>query len=170
MNLTQLLTEKRPVLLEKWRDRVFACYPPETAGFLRKEADRFSNPVAHRLSEGLKGIFAVLLGDLGPEAASAQLDEVLRIWAVQNFTPSQALAFVFFLKPIIREELAKELKTDAALAEELLEWESRLDGLALLGFDVYMKRREKLSDLRVEEVKARVSGLLRRAGVDLDTL
>lgn len=170
MNLKQLLTEKRPALLEEWRERVFACYPPETAGFLRKEADRFSNPVAHRLNEGLKGLFAVLVEDAGAEAASAQLDEVLRIWAVQNFTPSQALAFVFFLKPIIREGLAKELKTDAQLAEEMLDLESRLDGLALLGFDVYMKRRDKLTDLRVEEVKARVSGLLRRAGVDLNIL
>ncbi len=170
MNLKQLLTEKRPVLLEKWRERVFACYPPETAAFLRKEADRFSNPVAHRLSEGLKGIFAALLEGVGPEAASAQLDEVLRIWAVQSFTPSQALAFVFFLKPIIREELAQELRADVALAEEMLDLESRLDGLALLGFDVYMRRREQLTDLRVEEVKARVSGLLRRAGVDLDSI
>jgi hypothetical protein len=170
MNLKRLLAERRADILEKWRARLFACYPPETAGFLQKEADRFSNPVAHRLTEGLKGLFAVVLEDGGAEAASVHLDEVLRIWAVQNFTPSQALAFVFFLKPIIREELAKEIRADAGMAEEMLDLESRLDGLALLGFDVYMKRREKLSDLRVEEVKARVSGLLRRAGVDLDTL
>jgi len=166
MNLKQLLAERRGVILERWRDRVFACYPPETAEFLRREADRFSNPVAHRLTEGLKGIFGAVMGEAGPEVASAQLDEVLRIWAVQDFTPSQALAFVFFLKPIIREELATELKADAGLREELLDLESRLDGLALLGFDVYMKRREKLSELKVAEMKARISGLLRRVGVD----
>lgn len=170
MTLKRLLSERRATILEKWRDRVFACYPPETASFMRREADRFSNPVAHRLTEGLKGIYAALLGESPATEVSAQLDEVLRIWAVQDFTPSQALAFVFFLKPIIREELAGELKADAGLAEELLDLESRLDGVALLGFDVYMQRREKLSELKVAEMKARISGLLRRVGVDPNTL
>lgn len=170
MTLKRLLSERRAAILEKWRDRVFACYPPETASFMRQEADHFSNPVAHRLTEGLKGIYAALLGESPAAEVSAQLDEVLRIWAVQDFTPSQALAFVFFLKPIIREELAGELKADAALAAELLDLESRLDGVALLGFDVYMQRREKLSELKVAEMKARISGLLRRGGVDPTTL
>jgi hypothetical protein len=49
-----------------------------------------------------------------------------------------------------------------------MELDSRIDGLALLGFDGYTQRREKLCELKVNEVKARVSGLLRRAGIDID--
>jgi hypothetical protein len=99
----------------------------------------------------------------------ASLDEVIRVWAVQDFTPSQAMAFVFIWKKIIREELAQELK-DPGLAEACLELESRIDGLALLGFDVYMKRREKLYEIRVDEVKKRIGGLLRSKGIDLANL
>jgi hypothetical protein len=47
----------------------------------------------------------------------------------------------------------------------LRELESRIDGLALLCFDVYMKRREKLYEIRANEAKTRVSGLLRKAGL-----
>ena len=56
------------------------------------------------------------------------------------------------------------------LAGELMELESHIDGLALLGFDVYTKRREKLTEIRVNEVKNRVSALLRRTGVNKDNL
>jgi len=86
--------------------------------------------------------------------------------ALQDIPPSQALAFVFYLKQVIRDELAEELK-DLTLAPEMADLESRIDGLALLGFDGYMQRREKLCELKVNEVKARVSGLLRRAGIDI---
>ena len=41
----------------------------------------------------------------------------------------------------------------------------RLDGLALLGFDVYMQRREKLCEVKISEVKRKVSTLLRRQGM-----
>jgi hypothetical protein len=100
------------------------------------------------------------------EEARAALDEIIRVLALQDIPPSQALAFVFHLKQVIREELAAELK-DLSLAPELVELESRIDGLALLGFDAYTKRREKLCELKVNEVKAKVSGLLRRAGLRL---
>jgi hypothetical protein len=50
-----------------------------------------------------------------------------------------------------------------------LEIESRIDGLALLCFEVYMKRREKLYELRINEVKNQVSGLMRRTGLTLIT-
>ena len=62
--------------------------------------------------------------------------------------------------------MAKELRS-GDLAGELLEWESRIDGVGLMGFDVYTKRREKLHEIRVTEIKNRVSGLMRRTGLDL---
>ncbi len=68
------------------------------------------------------------------------------------------------LKKVIREKLEREVRENG-ISEELIELESRIDGLALLSFDVYMKRREKLYEIRVNEVKNRVSGLMRRAGL-----
>ena len=97
------------------------------------------------------------------------LDEMIRIRALQNFSPSQALAFIFLLKNVIREELAEEIQKEN-LAAELQEVESRIDGLALLGFDVYTKRREKIYEIKADEAKRRVSGLMRKTGLDVDSL
>jgi len=165
--LIPFLSAKSPAILEKWLDILLGSYSPDTVRFLKMEKDPFSNPVAHQLNRGLTDILAVLVEDLGVEEANAALDEVIRVLALQDAPPSRALAFIFTLKQVIREVLAEELE-DLALAPELLELESRIDGLALLGFDGYTKRREKLCDLKVNEVKARVSGLLRRAGIEID--
>jgi hypothetical protein len=169
MPLTQLLQEKKPRLMERWLQLIFQSYPPETARFLKKEKNRFDNPVGFRISQGVQGLVEALLTDAEPGQFTASLDEIIRIQALQNFTPAQALAFVFLLKNVIREELGEALK-DPHLAEACLELESRIDGLALLGFEVYVQRREKLHEVRLNEVKNRVSGLLRRSGLTMASL
>lgn len=170
MKLVQLLSQKKSAIFERWLDLIFSTYPPETTGFLKKEKDRFSNPVAYRIYEGAKGLVEAIVSGAAAEELSRHLDEIIRIRAMQDFQPSQALAFVFFLKNVVRGELAREIQADAGLAAEMLEFESQIDGLALLGFDVYQKRREKLCEIKVDEIKRSVSGLLRKAGVNLNSL
>jgi len=166
MKLTDLLTQKKSRIVDGWLRVIYESYPPETAIFLKKEKDRFDNPVGISTADGIKALYEALLVEMETDRVLAALDEIIRIRAIQDFSPSQALAFIFLLKNVIREELAKELRA-GDLAAELLELESRIDGLALLGFDVYTKRREKLHEIRVNEIKKRVSGLMRRTGLDL---
>jgi hypothetical protein len=164
MTLVNLLSKKKSEILERWRDVVFDTYAPETARFLKSQKDRFANPIAYQLTRGLTGILDVFLHGAETDQALTQLDEVLRLKALQDASPSRALAFIFVLKTVIREKLAQELQ-DPAYAAELTELESRLDGLGLLGFDAYMQRREKLCDVKVSEIKRKVSTLLRRLGM-----
>lgn len=145
---------------------LLAHFSPETLRLFHQEKNPFANPVAYQLNRGLEAILSVLLAEEGGLAGLQAVDEVVRLMALQDSPPSQALAFVFFLKQVVREELAQELE-DLSLAPELVELESRIDGLALLGFDAYMQRREKLYDIKVLEMKNRISGLLRRAGIEL---
>ena len=128
MKLLSLLAERKTSLKERWRQRLFESYPPETVIFLKKEKNRFDNPMGHQLSEGLGRILETLVQELGRNQVLAALDEVIRVRALQNFTPSQALAFIFLLKNVIREELAPELK-DGQFSQELQEVESRIDGI-----------------------------------------
>ena len=92
----------------------------------------------------------------------------LAISARDSVWKSKALAFIFLLKNVIREELAPELK-DGQFSPELQELESHIDGMALLGFEVYTQRREKLYEIRVTEVRKRVSGFLRSKGMDVNS-
>ena len=168
MELLELLAEKKAGLTERWLHRLFESYPRQTTVFLKKENNRFDNPVGHQLSQGLARIVEAVLQQLDRDQVLAALDEVIRIRALQNFAPSQALAFLFLLKNVIREELAPELK-EGRFSSELQELDSRIDGLTLLGFDVYTQRREKLFEIRVNEVKQRVSGFLRSKGMDVNS-
>lgn len=168
MKLLKLLSEKKASLTDRWRQRLFESYPPETTVFLKKEKNNFDNPVGYRASRGLTRIVEALVQETDRDQVLAALDEVISIRALQNFSPSQALAFIFLLKNVIREELAQELK-NGQFSEELQEVESRIDGMALLGFEVYTQRREKLYEIRVTEVKQRVSGFLRSKGMDVNS-
>ena len=169
MQLATLLSQKKAAILGRWLAMIYESYPPETAIFLRKEKNRFDNPAGYRISEGLEGLYGALLQEMERDQVLTCLDEIIRIRALQNFTPSQALAFIFLLKIVIREELAEEIQKEN-LAAELLDLESRIDGLALLGFDVYTKRREKIYEIKADEAKRRVSGLMRKTGLTEDGL
>lgn len=169
MQLTTHLTEKKTAILGRWLTLIIESYPPETAIFLRKEKDRFDNPIGYRISEGLEGLYEALIREMETERLLQYLDEIIRIRALQDFKPSQALAFIFLLKNIIRQELSDEIRKEN-LAAEVLELESRIDGLALLGFDVYTKRRDKISEIKADEMKRSISGLMRKAGIGGDSL
>jgi hypothetical protein len=164
MPLIDHLTRKKAAILKRWLNVLFESYPPETAVFLKKEKDHFDNPVGSRISQGLEGLYDTFFQEMDKDKVLNFLDEIIRIRALQDFSPSQALAFIFLLKHVIREELADPIRAEK-LGAEMLELESRIDGLALLAFDVYSKRREKIYEVRANEMKGRVSLLLRKAGI-----
>jgi hypothetical protein len=92
------------------------------------------------------------------------LDPIIRIRAVQNFTPSQATSFILSLKKVLRENFAKELR-DSQLAREFLEFESNIDQLCLVAFDIYMQCREKIYQIGANETRNRTFKAFQRAGL-----
>jgi hypothetical protein len=80
---------------------------------------------------------------------SSAIDGIVRIRAVQEFTPSAAVGFVYTLRGILREELADAALDPAGHAA----LERGVDRLALVAFDVYMQCREKIFEIRVREIK-----------------
>ena len=164
MSLQKLLEENKSAILSRWFDSILETYPSDTKNFLRTKKNRFENPVAHRISSGMEGIYSQILNDAKVEEASPFLDKVIRIRAVQDFTPSQALAFIFDLKRLIREELGEEIR-EGQLSEEFSRLEEEIDRMSLLALDIYMKCREELYELRVNEVKRSVGRLIERANM-----
>lgn len=158
MRLIDLLREKRAIILQRWFDLICESYPPETSNLLKNEKNRFTNPVGYAISDGIEGLLRGLLDEMDSKADDIRapfLDNIIRIRAVQDFTPSQAISFIFLLKNVIREELKTKIHENG-IAKELFTLESRIDGLALLSFDIYMKCREKIYELRVNELKKRM--------------
>jgi hypothetical protein len=119
--------------------------------------------VGAALSRITAQLFDVLVDkELLWEEAGRILDDFVRIRAVQQFSPSHAVGFVFLVKRAVREHLSQDL-TNAELWQELLVFESKVDNLALLSFDLYMRCREKLFEIRATEIRNRTSRIVDRA-------
>jgi len=168
MNLKQQLIEKKPAILKKWFDAIAETYPRDTAGFLKKQKAQFTNPVGYTLAEGTERLFDALLQGMLPDTVSSFLDSIVRIRAIQEFNPSEALVFIFQLKKVVRQELGSEVLLQPGMTEELAAFDSAIDDLALFSFDIYMKCREKIYDLKANEARSMTFRLLQQARLIVD--
>ena len=159
MSLSAVLEDRRSAIVDKWFEQLLGTYPESTTRFLSQEKDPFQNPVGNNLREGLSDLFEGLVKPADLASLTPVLDGIVRIRAVQDFTASQALSFPFLLKQIIRTELASDVRR---YSDELPALEARIDELALLAFDIFVKCREQLYELKVNEIKRR-SFILERA-------
>ncbi len=163
MNLEKLLREKKRDIVDRWFNAVMDTYAPDTAVIFKSQKDRFANPVGVTIREGLTAIFEGLLEGRAAEQSASLLDPLIRIRAVQKFTPSQATGFIFLLKQIIRDTLHRN-PGDSQIAP-LLRFEDQIDALALTAFDIYMECKEKIYDLKVSQERNSIYRAFRRAGL-----
>ncbi len=147
MALIELLSKEKGAILERWHQRVLETYPAETAGFLGQTKEPFANPVGATLLKELPVVYQALLGTADPTRTAQALDDLVRLRAVQNFSPSQAIGFIFTLKSVIRE-----LVGDALSGPDMLEeWpgvEARIDCAGPLGLRCVC--REQGEDVRYQ--------------------
>ncbi|HWR90481.1 MAG TPA: RsbRD N-terminal domain-containing protein [Dissulfurispiraceae bacterium] len=165
MSLESLLSRKRSAILKRWCNAILETYPSDTAHFLRSQKNRFTNPVGQTIAEETERVFDDLIRGAEALEASRFLDNIIRIRAVQEFPPSQALSFIFDLKKAVRDELAGEL-LDGGMAAQLEAFESSIDSLMLHAFDGYMKCREKIFEIRTEETRRMTRSLIRMANLN----
>lgn len=167
MTLEKRLSEKRTPIIKRWLDLTLETYPEDARRFLKKRKDRFANPVGATLSDEIEKLYDAFIQGAEAETLTPILESIIRIRAVQDFTPSRAVAFVFLLKGIARAELNPEMQ-EGLSSQQWSDFESRIDALALLAFDVYGKCREDLFHIRTNEVRNQYSRLLQRAGLAVD--
>jgi len=168
MSLETLLTDKRSAIISKWRNLIIGSYPTDTQRFLKKEKNQFANPVGKTLVEDVEILYDALTSEKHTEKISTSLDNIIRIRAVQDFKPSQAVGFVLQLRKLIRDELEKSSQDSAALQDEIAMLEERIEDAVLQAFDIYTQCCRKLYEIRVNETKRQVARLLKRANITID--
>lgn len=168
--LSDLLQRNKVAIHDRWLDKILETYSSRATAFYKRRKDPFANPVGQTLRHSTEVILDGLLEGLSNPAGlpvdllCSHLDEIIKLRSIQEFTPSQALSFVFRLKEAVREELAPQI-AGAEIAVELAELERQIDQLALFSFDIFVKCREKLYELRVNEIKRTGFRLLRKANL-----
>ncbi len=161
MNLDDMLLEKKEVLTKKWFDLVLSSYPETTQKIWKSNSDRFTNPVGITTQTVTKELFDLIIEWKDVDAIAKTIEDLIKIRAVQEFAPSRALSFVFLFKKLLRDEFMQDLKKEGRL-DELLAFETRIDNLGLIAFDIYTKNRDLITQMRIEEVKRSHHMLLRR--------
>jgi hypothetical protein len=151
---SELLFKNKSEIVDNWIKLIFDTYASETTKFLNLEKDQFNNPVGFAATETANQLFdaLTLIKDLNPGTVKPLLIDLIKIRAVQDFTPSQAVGFVLLIKDVVRKKINEEIKQHK-IYDDLLNFESKVDKAALIAFDLYSECREKVYKIHLNEVK-----------------
>lgn len=160
MELSEALAKKKKGILALWVERTLNSYTsPE---FFKKSKDPFANPVGVNIANGFAVLLDLLLNKAEQQAYLKPLDQVVRIRAVQDFTPSQALAPFLELKWVVKQVFSSDKET-LSLLPELATLDCEIDRMALAAFDIFVECKEQLYRNRIRELKSG-SSILTDAG------
>ena len=153
MSLYEQLARKRDSIVERWIDSIARSYPEGAATLFQRGRDRFRNPMVHTIAQGARELFGALLDGEDDARMGAILDPILRLRAVQEVSPAQAVGFVFEVKRIAREALEGEGADAREASAEWAAFDAKVDQLALTAFGVYTKCREEIFEIRIREMR-----------------
>ena len=160
MDFEQYLKKNKQKLVEKWIASVIATYPADAVKFFKNTKDPFANPVGSTIKRSIGLLFAqVVKKKMDPTAVNEALDLIIRLRAVQKFTPSQTISFIFNIKYLLQKSL-DTYRPDKGVEIFLEDVASNVDELILIAIDIYGKYREKIYLLRINQAKKRLKKLL----------
>jgi hypothetical protein len=162
MSSAQSLAAKKQEILKRWFQTTVDSYPADTARFIKNQKDPFANPVGRTTHKSLDALVDSLISGEGRDVMTRALDPIIRIRAVQAFTPSRAISFVFSLKQILRQHLPGDGRDGDV---EMNDLDRQIDEMAMAAFDIYVTCREKIYELKATESRNQFFGSLKRAGL-----
>jgi len=155
-----VVSQQLAAVLGQWLEQVVHEYPGETSRFLVEQSDPFANPVGATLHRELTAVVSGLFEGDEPGELAQRLHGVIRIRAVQDFRPAEALAFIPGLKAVLRRGVdSGHLNLDA---EELASLERRVDQLLLESFDIYSSCRDQVHRIQTESIRNRSLKVMER--------
>jgi hypothetical protein len=159
-----ILRQRREIIHKEWCKSALDFYSNAAFSNIKKDGDRFGNPLVYTVSTALETILDELFDGTRTAKTDKALEDVVKIRSLQSEIPSKVLDFLFRLKVIIKNQLdnAGSEKTDGEDIERLF---SALDELILSAFDIYMGCREKIYEIKSNEIKRRSYKLWERAGI-----
>ena len=124
-----------------------------SSDFFKQAKDQFANPVGANIRAGLTKIFQLIATEADQQDFADPLDQVVRIRAVQEFTPAQAVEPLFELKWVVKQVFSAD-ENCRSLLSELAPFDRDVDRVVLMAFDMYMNCRDRLYQARIRELKS----------------
>jgi len=152
MTLAEVLEQKRNLIQSKWTDAVIGSYPTESAKFIVGNKNKFTNPLGYTLENSINIICCNYLNrDIHKECEQA-IESMVRLRAVQDFTPTKALGIMFDFKAIVLTEIRDIVDTNDRFDEYLI-IETQIDKMIDYALNFYIECRERVNEIKANEVR-----------------
>jgi len=139
-SLTAMLRRNQDAIMTKWHQWMMSSCSKEAALFMRREQNRFSNPISYAFRDAMEAIYSAIID--GNEPDCDKLDYAIKIKATQGNDPLEGITFIAILKDLLRKELGGSL-ADAEF--DILE--SRIDQISRTAEAIFITNRAKIAEL-----------------------
>ncbi|MCS7198788.1 MAG: RsbRD N-terminal domain-containing protein [Caldimicrobium sp.] len=160
----EFFLENRDNIFKRWITLFWDKFEESKAYLIKGGSDPFQNPFAYQVEEAFRKILDFFCEELDFESLDPYLERLAQLRATQENTLSLALNFLIDLKSLLRETWGEEIVQRYGLYA-LLEIEDVISALLLRLADYYVRYKERLYDLKVDEWKRHHYLLLKRAGL-----
>ncbi|MCF8024709.1 MAG: RsbRD N-terminal domain-containing protein [Desulfobacteraceae bacterium] len=156
----EIVRARKDKWVARWFDALMRTYPEESARFFKDTRDPFANPVGATLEKGIRDLFEVVTADtFDNEAAKTALEPMVRVRAIQEMSPSEALGFITEIKAIVKQDAAADSRK-STVAEKARCIVDNADKALLTAFDLYMDCKKRVYHLRARQARDSVRQLL----------
>lgn len=154
------VNNKSNILDEWYKCMVSSLYNSDETNYIMNEKDSFINPSGFILRAALTDIFEYLFEEKELDKIDVSLEKFTKLLALKGNDAEQILAPLFLLKSKIITIIESLYSSDKGY-NEISKTLSRFDSIILRVFNFYLKAREKIYEIRVNEVKRLTFSLLR---------
>ena len=159
--LSRFIEKNQEALNADWVKAVANTYEGEGAAFIHDKEDSIANPMGYSIRQMASTVLGCLASGCDKQELASSILPVVQSRAVQGFNASGAVSFVVLLRDVV-SALARKQGAGEELSREL---DDAVIGLMNLSFDLYSDCREKLSEIKVEELKRNLYMMLRKSDI-----
>ncbi|MCK5741284.1 MAG: RsbRD N-terminal domain-containing protein [Chlorobi bacterium] len=167
MRVRAFLQKNKADLADKWLKMLTGQYSKDGSKFILGEKDQFANPMGFIYSEAIPQIFEAVVERQSTKTYDEPLRRIIQVRAVQDFTPSQALSFIFDLKQLITKSYKADNEIDFC---EMIGIFQRIDAMAFSAFNIYCELKGRIWEIKANEVRKRNETMVMRLNEKYDQM
>ncbi len=170
MGIIEYLKMNESAVVEQWEKYIIDNYPKDSSKFLIGNKNQFDNPIGYTIRTEIPVIFKAILNNEFDDNFVNSLENFIRIRAIQNYSVEEANSFLKYVKVLIENYVKTNFNSE--IFDEYLELNGRLEKVLHKSFESYLKMKQKLMEIKLDEVKRKnqrmVDRLSKKYGIEED--
>jgi len=165
MDITAVIAKHKNDIIKKWHLAIIETYPNQSRKHFLGNKNKFSNPVGYTIENSLPAIVEAVINKSLTDEAKKSLDDIIKIRAVQDFKPADALNFVFGLRAIIISEIFDDIDF-----KDFLKLEKIFHLIVEYAINSYVNDKERIFEIKANEQLKTFEKMVERLNKKYDEL